>query len=202
MKWQNKGEDGLKLEEGRFGSDIRKKYFTVKVIRLCNRLPKEVVDALSLEIFKATLDNSWRLGLAEGIPVHGRGVGTKWWNYIDDLNHNPLPLLEESLAQILISATIIQNSWDNPRHWEGWLEWSKPIFDSQTFVTVAYALNELSQLSWQVITSETTALPILVSVTKIRIIAQKKIKLSQGCQVFVVFFSLSQIPSCFWLQIY
>lgn len=152
-------------------------------MRHSNRFPKEVVDASSLEMFKARLNEAWCLGLAEDGPAHGRGAGTKRWNSIDDLSLNPVPLLEEFLAQMLTSVTIIQNSQDNPGHWEGWLDWSKPVFNSQTFVSTAYALNQLSQLGWQVITSETTALPMLMSVTKIRIIAQKKIKLPQDCQL-------------------
>ena len=38
--------------------DIRKKSFTVRVGRHCNRLPSGVVDAPSLETFKARLDKT------------------------------------------------------------------------------------------------------------------------------------------------
>ena len=38
--------------------DIRKKSFTVMMVRQWNRLPRDVADALSLETFKASLDQA------------------------------------------------------------------------------------------------------------------------------------------------
>ena len=48
--------NGLKLRQGKFGLDIRRKVFTQRVVTQWNRLPKEAVDAPSLEAFKARLD--------------------------------------------------------------------------------------------------------------------------------------------------
>ena len=46
------------MKEGRFRSDIREKFFTMRVVRCWNRLLREVVDAPSLEVFKARLDGA------------------------------------------------------------------------------------------------------------------------------------------------
>ena len=47
-----------KLQKGIFRLDISNKFFTVRVVRRWNRLPSEVVDAPSLEAFKARLDGA------------------------------------------------------------------------------------------------------------------------------------------------
>ena len=48
--------NSFKLKEGRFRLNIRKKLFTMRVVKHWNTLPREVLDAPSLETFKARLD--------------------------------------------------------------------------------------------------------------------------------------------------
>ncbi|KFV80724.1 hypothetical protein N308_09504, partial [Struthio camelus australis] len=48
--------NGHKLKHRKFCLNLRKNFLTVRVTQHWNRLPREAVESLSLEIFKTRLD--------------------------------------------------------------------------------------------------------------------------------------------------
>lgn len=60
---------GLKLHQGKFRLDIKKRFFPERVVGHWSRLLRKAVEATTLSEFKMHLDDSQSYSLALGIPV-------------------------------------------------------------------------------------------------------------------------------------
>lgn len=62
-------DNSFKHKEGRFRIDIRNKFFTMRMLRHWNRMPREAMDATSLEVFSVGLERAlsnlfWKVSLS------------------------------------------------------------------------------------------------------------------------------------------
>jgi len=64
-----------KLYQGKFRLHIRKHFFTKRVVEHCKRLPRDVVNAPSLSVFKRHFDNTLSNVLQFGQPWTGQTFG-------------------------------------------------------------------------------------------------------------------------------
>ena len=64
----------LKIRGSRFRTELRRNFFTQRVVNLRNSLPSEAVEATSLNVFKARIDKFLN---SNGIKSYGERVG-KW----------------------------------------------------------------------------------------------------------------------------
>lgn len=61
----------FKLKEGRVRLYIKEEFFTMRLVRNWNKLPREAVDVSCQELLKIRLDETGQPALVKGIPAHG-----------------------------------------------------------------------------------------------------------------------------------
>ena len=92
----------FKLKVGRFKLDIRKKSFTVRLVRHWNRLPRDVVDAQSLETLNARLEGSLSNLICLWVSLFIAGELTTW-----PLNVTSILCLYSQLSHCEMKSTSI-----------------------------------------------------------------------------------------------
>jgi len=99
--------NSFKLGQGRFRLDTRKKFFPQRVVTHWNRLPKEAVDAPSLEAFKARLDVALGSLVWWLVTLHRAG-GLKLHDHCGPLQPRPF---YDSMIQALLGVRHCRQTW-------------------------------------------------------------------------------------------